>query len=137
MARNNNFPLALNRDLLQESGAIFDKFYQKVRSILNSAEKDSHIAALSDSPYDQVVKCFVQGVAEKKATNHKMMVKKTTRFKKKKSGKFVPVDECYFCKEKGHWKRNCPKYLAVKKKTGVSSSGILDIHVIDVFLTRT
>ena len=53
MARNNNFPLALNTDLLQEYGTYFDKFYQKVRSILNSAEKDSLIAALSDSPYDK------------------------------------------------------------------------------------
>ncbi|KAK1661528.1 hypothetical protein QYE76_049687 [Lolium multiflorum] len=33
-----------------------------------------------------------------------------------------PDAECYYCKEKGHWKRNCSKYLAdlknglVKKK---------------------
>src|SRR5664279_884136 len=77
-----------------------------------------------------------------------MLVKKTTHFKKKKSrgkkkgkGKGnAPMSspasdaECFLCKEKGHWKRNCPKYLAEKKKTGASSSGILDIHAIDVFL---
>ena len=81
-----------------------------------------------------------------------MMVKKTTQFKKAKGGGKArktkkkskaskpgpkPETECFFCKEKGHWKRNCPKYIAEKKKTGGSTtgSGILDIHVIDVYLS--
>nr|XP_051229954.1 uncharacterized protein LOC127347847 [Lolium perenne] len=86
-----------------------------------------------------------------------LMVNKTTSFKKqgkpkngnfKKGGKKAvappekpkggpkPDTECYYCNGKGHWKRNCPKYLAdlksgiVKKKKGIS-----DIHVIDVYLT--
>jgi hypothetical protein len=42
--------------------------------------------------------------------------------------------ECFFYKEKGHWKRNCPNYLTKIKKTGTSSSGISDIHTIDVYL---
>ncbi|KAK1600863.1 hypothetical protein QYE76_017950 [Lolium multiflorum] len=63
-----------------------------------------------------------------------LMVNKTTSFKKqgkpnhkgnfKKGGKKAhaphekpkadpkPDTVCYYCKEKGHWKRNCPKYLA-------------------------
>ena len=65
-----------------------------------------------------------------------LMVNKTTGFKKsgkgkkgnsKKSGKAIgppmkkpkarrkPETECYYCKGMGHWKRNCPKYLADKK----------------------
>ncbi|KAK1599842.1 hypothetical protein QYE76_018718 [Lolium multiflorum] len=65
--------------------------------------------------------------------NQVLMVNKTTNFKKqgkpkkgnfKKGGKKVaappektkagpkPDTVCYYCKEKGHWKRNCPKYLA-------------------------
>nr|XP_051202173.1 uncharacterized protein LOC127315754 [Lolium perenne] len=86
-----------------------------------------------------------------------LMVNKTTSFKKqgkpkkgniKKGGKKAaappekpkggpkPDTECYYCNGKGHWKRNCSKYLAdlksglVKKKKGIS-----DIHVIDVYLT--
>ena len=67
------------------------------------------------------------------------MVNKTTKFKKgkgkkafKKDGKGVavpgkqaagkkpkdgpkPETECFYCKGSGHWKRNCPKYLADKK----------------------
>ncbi|KAK1664499.1 hypothetical protein QYE76_052658 [Lolium multiflorum] len=94
---------------------------------------------------------------EIKKEHQVLMVNKTTSFKKqgkskgknKKSGKKAatppvkpkagpkPDAECYYCKEKGHWKHNCSKYLAdlksglVKKK----KEGISDIHVIDVYLT--
>ncbi|KAK1645251.1 hypothetical protein QYE76_063056 [Lolium multiflorum] len=79
--------------------------------------------------------------------NQVLMVNKTTSFKKqgkpnkgnfKKGGKKVvappkkpkagpkPDTVCYYCKEKGHWKHNCPKYLAdlksglIKKKDTTS-----------------
>ncbi|KAK1697773.1 hypothetical protein QYE76_014470 [Lolium multiflorum] len=87
---------------------------------------------------------------EIKKEHQVFMVNKTTSFKKqgKSKGKFKkggkkaatppmkpkngpkPDAECYYCKEKGHWKRNCSKYLAdlksglVKKK----KEGISDIH---------
>ena len=83
-----------------------------------------------------------------------LMVNKTTSFKKakakkgkfKKGGKPVanpekkpkagpkPDTVCFYCKGDGHWKRNCPKYLA-DKKVGNVNKGIYDIHVIDVYLT--
>ncbi|KAK1666935.1 hypothetical protein QYE76_055094, partial [Lolium multiflorum] len=79
---------------------------------------------------------------EIKKEHQVLMVNKTTSFKKqgKSKGKFKkggkkaatppmkpkngpkPDAECYYCKEKGHWKRNCSKYQAdlksglVKKK---------------------
>ena len=82
------------------------------------------------------------------------MVNKTTSFKKrakgkkgnfKKNGKQVatpmkkpkgrpkPETECFYCKRNGHWKCNCPRYLA-DKKDGKVNKGIFDIHVIDVYL---
>ena len=83
------------------------------------------------------------------------MVNKTTSFKKKgkekergtskKNSKKVaapmkklkarpkPRTECFYCKQTGHWKRNCPKYLA-DKKDGKVNKGICDIHVIDCTL---
>ena len=86
------------------------------------------------------------------------MVNKTTNFKKKGKGKKKgnckkndkqvvtpgkkpkngpkPETECFYCKGTGHWKRNCPKYLA-DKKDGKVSKGICDIHVIDVYLTNS
>src|SRR3990170_6697520 len=84
-----------------------------------------------------------------------LMVNKTTSFKKKgegkkgnfkKNGKQVvtpmkkpkagpkPETKCFYCKGNGHWKRNCPKYMADKKDGKVNKS-IFDIHVIDVYLT--
>ena len=53
--------------------------------------------------------------------------------KKPKSGP-KPETKCFHCKVTGHWKRNCPKYLA-DKKDGKVNKGIFDIHVIDVYLT--
>src|SRR3954465_4871362 len=82
------------------------------------------------------------------------MINRNTGFKKDKKGKWKgskggkPVaapekkprvgpksdSECYYCKGTGHWKRNCPKYLA-DKKADKANKGIYDIHVIDVYLT--
>ena len=39
-----------------------------------------------------------------------------------------PETECIYCKGNGHWKRNCPKYLA--DKDGKGNKGIFDIHVL-------
>ncbi|KAK1614941.1 hypothetical protein QYE76_020458 [Lolium multiflorum] len=56
-----------------------------------------------------------------KGKNKKSGKKAATPPVKPKSGP-KPDAECYYCKEKGHWKRNCSKYLAdlksglVKKK---------------------
>ncbi|KAK1686099.1 hypothetical protein QYE76_046947, partial [Lolium multiflorum] len=69
---------------------------------------------------------------EIKKEHQVLMVNKTTSFKKqgKSKGKFKkggkkaatppvkpkngpkPDAECYYCKEKGHWKHNCSKYLS-------------------------
>ena len=95
---------------------------------------------------------------EIKKEHQVLMVNKTTKFKKgkgkknfKKDGKGVaapgkqvagkkskngpkPETKCFYCKGTGHWKWNYPKYLA-DKKDGKVNKGILDIHVIDVYLT--
>ena len=84
-----------------------------------------------------------------------LMINKTTSFKKRAKGKKgnfkkndkqvagqvkkpksgpKPETKCFYCKGTGHWKRNCPKYLA-DKKDGKVNKGIYDIHVIDVYFT--
>src|SRR3954471_5082958 len=95
---------------------------------------------------------------EIKKEHQVLLVNKTTKFKKgkskqnghfKKGGKKVtaptkktkagskPDTECFYCKGEGHWKRNCPKYLAELKNGNIKKKGISDIHVIDVYLTST
>src|SRR3982751_4375305 len=84
---------------------------------------------------------------EIKKEHQVLMVNKTTSFKKKgkgKKGNFKkndkqvatpvkkpkaepkPETECFYCKGNGHYKRNCPKYLADKKDAKVNK-GIFDI----------
>ncbi|KAJ4744212.1 Transposon Ty1-GR1 Gag-Pol polyprotein [Rhynchospora pubera] len=51
---------------------------------------------------------------------------------KKKKNPATPETVCYYCSNKGHWRRNCPKYLADKKAGTVqpSSSGIFVIETL-------
>ena len=53
---------------------------------------------------------------------------------KKPKARPKPETECFYCKGNGHWKRNCPRYLADKKDGKVNKS-IYDIHIIDVYFT--
>ena len=53
---------------------------------------------------------------------------------KKPKARPKPETKCFYCKGNGHWKSNCPKYLA-DKKDGIVNKSILDIHVIDVYFT--
>ena len=53
---------------------------------------------------------------------------------KKPKDRPKPETECFYCKGNGHWKWNCPRYLADKKDGKVNKS-IFDIHVIDVYFT--
>ena len=53
---------------------------------------------------------------------------------KKPKARPKPETECFYCEANGHWKQNCPKYLADKKDGKVNKS-IYDIHVIDVYFT--
>src|SRR5215216_2050063 len=94
---------------------------------------------------------------EIKKEHQVLMVNNTTSFKKKgkgkkgnfkKNGKQVATPgkkpkagskietKCFYYKGTGHWKQNCPKYLAVKKD-GKVNKGIFDIHAIDVYHTNT
>ena len=75
-----------------------------------------------------------KGKGKKKGNFKKNSKQVATQEKKSKSGP-KPETECFYCKQTGHWKRNCPKYLA-DKKDGEVNKGICDIHVIDVYLTR-
>jgi hypothetical protein len=71
-------------------------------------------------------------------------IKKRSKRKSKEKGKgnaqvvtlsaFKPKDvsdvECFYCKKRKHWKRNCPQFLEDKNNGNVSSSsGILVIEI--------
>ena len=52
---------------------------------------------------------------------------------KKPKARPKPETECFYCKGNGHWKWNCPRYLA-DKKDGKVNKGIFDMQII-VYLT--
>ncbi|XP_021734877.1 uncharacterized protein LOC110701552 [Chenopodium quinoa] len=45
--------------------------------------------------------------------------------------KAASESECFYCKKKGHWKRNCQKYLDFLKKNRASTSVAL-LNIINV-----
>src|SRR3954465_3899206 len=77
---------------------------------------------------------FKKKVKGKKGNFKKNDKQVTAQVKKPKSGP-KPETECFYCKGAGHWKRNCPKYLADLKNGNINKKGISDMNVIYFYLT--
>jgi transposase InsO family protein len=108
-----------------------EKSLEELHGMLKTAEADmkkgvSHVLAVSEGGRKVKKgkgKSKRKGDAKGKA---QMEISSTPKAKTK-----VPSDvECYYCKNKGHWKRSCPKYLEDKKAGKVpTSSGMFVIEV--------
>src|SRR3954466_2261031 len=66
---------------------------------------------------------FKKGKKGKPKGNFKKVGKSVSTPEKKTKNGPKPETECFYCKGTGHWKRNCPKYLA-DKKAGKVNKGI-------------
>ena len=139
--------------------AVIDRILQSLPPSYKSFVMNYNMQGM-EKTIPEVFSMLKSAEAEIKKEHQVLMVNKTTKFKKGKGkknfkkdvkdvaapGKPVtgkkskngpkPETECFYCKGSGHWKRNCPKYLADKKKAG-NTQGICDIQVIDVYLTST
>ena len=118
----------------------WDKSLEELQGMLKTYETDSK----KHKPQAQVL-----AVTDKKIDKNKKKKGNKKRKDKKGNGKFSdegsdkskthPDSECFYCKSKGHWKRNCRKYLQ-DKKSGASTSGIsksltnLSICIYDIIL---
>ena len=72
-----------------------------------------------------------KGKGKEKSSSGESSGSKLKPVSKAKSGP-SPNDECFHCKGKGHWSRNCKKYLEdLKKKKGTETSAS-GINVIEI-----
>ena len=101
------------------------ELFAKLKAAEVDIKKDNHVLMVNKPS-------FKKGKGAKKPFKKGGGKRVAPAEKKLKSGPKTDT-ECFHCKDKGHWKRNCPKYLADKKAGTIK--GIFDIHVIDVFLT--
>ena len=68
-------------------------------------------------------------ICEKPKKSSKSKENKNTKTSKKKT----PKGTCFHCGEDGHWKRNCPKYLADLKE---KKKGKFDLLVLEACLVE-
>jgi DnaJ-class molecular chaperone len=86
-------------------------------------------------------------VKESSFSLRSLLEKQITKAKRapkyKGKGKLVPIantpminvsadTDCYYCNGKGHWKRNCPKYLEDLKIENVSKASVSSTFVVEV-----
>jgi hypothetical protein len=81
-----------------------------------------------------------------KKMKRKVTPKVTLKYKSK--GKIVPnqntlkaklfsTSDCFCCQSKGHWRRNCPKYLEVVKTENVLKNSTSDIFIVEVSIVTS
>ena len=154
MSGYNNYLIQLGVNLPDDS--VIDRILQSLPPSYKSFVMKYNMQGM-DKTIPELFAVLKVAEVEIKKEHQVLMVNKTTSFKKKgkgkKKGNFkqnskqvavqekkpksgpMPETECFYCKQTGHWKRNCPKYLADKKDGNVK--GIFYIHVIDVYLTNS
>jgi hypothetical protein len=72
-----------------------------------------------------------KGKGKEKGSNGESSGSKPKPAPKAKPGP-TSEDECFHCHEKGHWSRNCKKYLEEKKKKKGSETSTSGINVIEI-----
>src|SRR3954462_11916891 len=116
---------------MQNMGKTLPELFSMLKSAEVEIKKENQVSLVN-----KTTKFKKQGKSKKKG-NFKKGGKKVTVPAKKTKAEPKPYTECFYCKGEGHWKRNCPKYLADFKNGNIKKKGISDIHVIDVYLTST
>ena len=101
-----------------------DKSLQELHEMLKLAEGSlkkppNHVMIVQEKP-----KCEKSSKTVKAKESNK-----NTRDELKSS---AGESECFYCKEKGHWKHNCKKYLADKRNGSVTSDPGITPNVIEI-----
>ncbi|KAM1003335.1 hypothetical protein ACFX2C_003672 [Malus domestica] len=99
-------------------------------------DEDKALCLLNSLPddYDHLTTTLLYGKSEVKLdevsaalVNHECQERKSGKRGKSRSksrGKFLAKDECTFCRQKGHWKKDCPKLKNKEKEKAGSEANI-------------
>ena len=128
----------------------FEKTLMELHGMLRSAEASMGKTQVNNPA---PVLAIREGGYQKKKVSHpkgkgkgKMVYPNKGQKRKMDSTDIAPASDpkeavCFYCQEKGHWKRSCPKYLEDLKagKVKASSSGIFSIefHNISTSISRS
>ena len=106
-----------------------DKSLQELQGMLRTAEGDmkkgSHVLMIQEG--GRKIKKAKGKKAQKYKGKGKSVVQATTP-----KIKVYANSDCYYCNGKGHWKRNCPKYLADLKVGNVPHASGSGMTVIEI-----
>ena len=102
---------------------IIDKSLQELHEMLKWAEGSlekppNHVMVVHEKPEFEKSSKMVKAKESNKNTGDKL---------KSSAGE----SECFYCKEKGHWKLNCKKYLTDKRNGSVTSDPGITPNVIE------
>ena len=111
-----------------------DKTVNELLAILRNAE-----LTMQANPNYMLAVSKTTSFKKKGKSKGKATGKSGAKTKKKPSGSGPNKDtECFYYKAKGHWKRNCKKYLADRKKLGFTIEGIkIYMLLMSFFLVPT
>jgi gag-polypeptide of LTR copia-type len=110
----NSFPPSYSNFIRNYHMLGMDKSLQELKGMLRIADREMKKSSSS--------LMIQEGGSMIKKMKHKATPKVSLKYKSK--GKMVPnqntpkakassTSDCFCCQSKGHWKRNCPKYLEV------------------------
>ncbi|XP_074291523.1 uncharacterized protein LOC141618321 [Silene latifolia] len=97
-----------------------DKSLKELHGMLKTTEPRIKKAPTSNVLMIQKVKGFKNQGSDKGKSKSKANIAKLKSKPKSVKGK-LSEDVCHYCNEKGHWKRNCKRYLEDVKNGSVTS----------------
>jgi gag-polypeptide of LTR copia-type len=129
----NSFPPSYSNFIRNYHMLRMDKSLQELKGMLRIADGE-----MKKSSSNLMIQ---EGGSRIKKMKHKATPKVTFKYKSK--GKIVhnqntpkaktsSTSDCFCCQSKGHWKRNCPKYLEVVRTRNVLKNSTSDIFIVEV-----